>query len=176
MSHTSTTCPDSTGHVSGFFLTVCQHVLDVLQRVLLLSYDKTSKRIHLRHFSISAQPSGVSKSVKALVSQRAVPDMGNVQDVSEFLCKSGYGSVSCLGMSCCYLSSSVSEGGPRAGRGRGRGAHRGGGAFVDGELLPGTWDLDSSSSGFTHAATAVLSCLICQWMQRDNTSKHFLHS
>ncbi|DBB05326.1 TPA: hypothetical protein ACH3X3_010553 [Trebouxia sp. C0006] len=64
------------------------------KRVLLLSYDKTSKRIHLRHFSISAQPSGVSKSVKALVSQRAVPDMGNVQDVSEFLSKSGYGSES----------------------------------------------------------------------------------
>ena len=83
----------------------------MLQRVLLLSYDKTSKRIHLRHFSISAQPSGVSKSVKALVSQRAVPDMGNVQDVSEFLSKSGYGSVSGLGMSYCCLSSSVGWGG-----------------------------------------------------------------
>ncbi len=83
----------------------------MLQRVLLLSYDKTSKRIHLRHFSISAQPSGVSKSVKALVSQRAVPDMGNVQDVSEFLSKSGYGSVSQFGMSCCCLSSSVRCGG-----------------------------------------------------------------
>ena len=35
--------------------------------------------------------------MKALVSQRAVPDMGAVQDVSEFLSKSGYGSVS----SCC---------------------------------------------------------------------------
>ena len=64
-----------------------------MQRVLLLSYDKTTKRIQLRHFSISAQPSGVSKSVKALVGQRALPDMGNVQDVSEFLSKSGYGSV-----------------------------------------------------------------------------------
>lgn len=62
--------------------------------MLLLSYDKATKRIQLRHYSISAQPSGVSKSVKALVSQRAVPDMGAVQDVSEFLSKSGYGSVS----------------------------------------------------------------------------------
>lgn len=66
----------------------------VLQRVLLLSYDKGTKRIQLRHYSISAQPSGVSKSVKALVSHRALPDMGAVQDVSEFLSKSGYGSVS----------------------------------------------------------------------------------
>ncbi|KAL3136348.1 hypothetical protein ABBQ38_005610 [Trebouxia sp. C0009 RCD-2024] len=64
------------------------------KRVLLLSYDKATKRIQLRHYSISAQPSGVSKSVKALVSQRAVPDMGAVQDVSEFLSKSGYGSES----------------------------------------------------------------------------------
>ena len=99
----------------------------MLQRVLLLSYDKTSKRIHLRHFSISAQPSGVSKSVKALVSQRAVPDMGNVQDVSEFLSKSGYGSVSNLGMSCCCLSSSV-------GAGEGGGERQGGGGGETGGL------------------------------------------
>ena len=65
----------------------------VPQRVLLLSYDKASRRVHLRHYSISAQPSGVSKSVKALVTHRAVPDMGHVQDVSELLSKSGYGSV-----------------------------------------------------------------------------------
>lgn len=65
-----------------------------MQRILLLDYNKTTKRIQLRHYSISAQPSGVSKSVKALVSQRALPDMGAVQDVSEFLSKSGYGSVS----------------------------------------------------------------------------------
>ena len=65
-----------------------------MQRILLLDYDKATKRIQMRHYSISAQPSGVSKSVKALVSQRAVPDMGAVQDVSEFLSKSGYGSVS----------------------------------------------------------------------------------
>ena len=61
--------------------------------MLLLSYDKAAKRIQLRHYSISAQPSGVSKGVKALVGQRAVPNMANVQDVSEFLSKSGYGSV-----------------------------------------------------------------------------------
>jgi len=107
--------------------TVCSNTCLMLQRVLLLSYDKTSKRIHLRHFSISAQPSGVSKSVKALVSQRAVPDMGNVQDVSEFLSKSGYGSVSNLGMSCCCLSSSV-------GAGEGGGERQGGGGGETGGL------------------------------------------
>ncbi len=68
----------------------------LLQRILLLSYDKASKRIHLQHYSVSAQPGGVSKGVKALISQRAVPDVSHVQDVSEFLSKSGYGSVGLL--------------------------------------------------------------------------------
>lgn len=87
-------------------LTVVEAASTRLQRMLLLSYDKAKKRIQLRHYSISAQPSGVSKSVKALVTQRAVPDMGQVQDVSEFLSRSGYGSVSLLLLprakpSCC---------------------------------------------------------------------------
>ena len=64
-----------------------------VQRVLLLSYDKDTKRISFRHYGISAQPSGVSKSVKSLVGRRQLPDMGTLGDVSEFLTKSGYGSV-----------------------------------------------------------------------------------
>ena len=63
------------------------------QRVVLLSYDKAAQRISFRHYSIAAQPSGVSKSVKALVGRRTLPDMGALQDVSEFLTRSGYGSV-----------------------------------------------------------------------------------
>jgi len=61
--------------------------------VVLLSYDKAARRISFRHYSIVAQPSGVSKSVKALVGRRALPDMSAMQDVSEFLTRSGYGSV-----------------------------------------------------------------------------------
>lgn len=60
---------------------------------MLLSYDKAARRISFRHYSIVAQPSGVSKSVKALVGRRALPDMSAMQDVSEFLTRSGYGSV-----------------------------------------------------------------------------------
>ncbi len=63
------------------------------QRVVLLSYDKAARRIAFRHFSILVAPSGVSKAVKALVGRRALPDMGELKDVSEFLTRSGYGSV-----------------------------------------------------------------------------------
>ena len=65
----------------------------MLQRVVLLSYDKETRRISFRHYGISAAPSGVTKSVKSLVARRQLPDMGSLQDVSEFLTKSGYGSV-----------------------------------------------------------------------------------
>ena len=50
-----------------------------LQRIVLLSYDMTTQRISLRHYCITAAPSGVSKGVKSLVNQRAVPDLSNVQ-------------------------------------------------------------------------------------------------
>lgn len=63
------------------------------QRVVLLSYDKETRRISFRHYGISAAPSGVTKNVKSLVARRQLPDMGSLQDVSEFLTKSGYGSV-----------------------------------------------------------------------------------
>lgn len=65
-----------------------------MQRVVLLSYAKASNRISFRHYSIVAQPCGVSKSVKALIGKRQVPNLGAFQDVAEFLIKSGYGSVS----------------------------------------------------------------------------------
>ncbi|EIE18463.1 Brix-domain-containing protein, partial [Coccomyxa subellipsoidea C-169] len=68
--------------------------LSSCQRVVLLSYDKETRRISFRHYGISAAPSGVTKSVKSLVARRQLPDMGSLQDVSEFLTKSGYGSES----------------------------------------------------------------------------------
>ncbi len=61
--------------------------------MVLLSYDRAARRIAFRHFSILVAPSGVSKAVKALVGRRALPDMGELKDVSEFLTRSGYGSV-----------------------------------------------------------------------------------
>lgn len=65
----------------------------LLQRVVLLSVDSSTGLISMRHFSISTAPSGVKKSLKALVSRQALPDLGRLQDVSELVTKSGYGSV-----------------------------------------------------------------------------------
>lgn len=75
-----------------------------MQRVVLLSYDKAARRISFRHYSIAAQPSGVSKSVKALVGRRVLPDMGALQDVSEFLTRSGYGSVRLQQLLSCWIA------------------------------------------------------------------------
>ena len=74
------------------------------QRVLLLSYDAAARRIAFRHYAISAQPSGVSRGVKALVARRQLPDMGAMADVAEFLTKGGYGSVRAhVLVTCCEL-------------------------------------------------------------------------
>jgi hypothetical protein len=61
---------------------------------VLFSHDKASGLISLRHYSISTAPSGIKKSLKALLAKRALPgDMGAMQDVSELVTRSGYGSV-----------------------------------------------------------------------------------
>ena len=70
------------------------------QRVVLLSYDKATDRISFRHFSIRVAPSGVTKSLKGLLAGDRLPDMHNFADVSEFLTRSGYGSVR-RWLQCC---------------------------------------------------------------------------
>lgn len=65
-----------------------------LQRVLLLSYDRETKLVSLRQYSIRTQPSGVTKAVKQLVAGRQLPDLSGFEDAADFLAKSGYGSVS----------------------------------------------------------------------------------
>mmetsp|Transcript_8071 Transcript_8071/g.23132 ORF Transcript_8071/g.23132 Transcript_8071/m.23132 type:complete len:443 (+) Transcript_8071:168-1496(+) len=68
--------------------------LKTCQRVVLLDHDSETGQISFRHFHISAQPSGVSKGIRNLVQRKAIPDMSNLADVSEFVAKSGYGSES----------------------------------------------------------------------------------
>ena len=53
-----------------------------------------SGRISLRHYSIGVTPSGLRKNLKQLLQKQNIPDLGHMQDVSEFVAKSGYGSVS----------------------------------------------------------------------------------
>ncbi|OAE22687.1 hypothetical protein AXG93_2675s1200 [Marchantia polymorpha subsp. ruderalis] len=68
--------------------------LATCQRVLLLNYDKKTKCIDFRHYSISAQPVGVTRSIRKLVQRKKLPDLGGLGDVSEFVTRSGYGSES----------------------------------------------------------------------------------
>jgi hypothetical protein len=63
------------------------------QRVLLLNYNKESRHIEVRHFSVRVAPSGVSKGIKALVGGKALPALAGMQDISDLITKGGYGSV-----------------------------------------------------------------------------------
>ena len=64
------------------------------QRVVLLEYNPETSRISMRHYSIAAQPTGVSKNLKALLKRKKLPNLGKLKDVSEFLARSEYGSES----------------------------------------------------------------------------------
>ncbi|XP_004505711.1 peter Pan-like protein [Cicer arietinum] len=64
------------------------------QRIVLLNYNKDTKLIDFRHYSIRLQPIGVSRRIRKLVQSHQVPDLKNLQDVSDFVTKAGYGSES----------------------------------------------------------------------------------
>ncbi|MCO5569050.1 hypothetical protein L7F22_022756 [Adiantum nelumboides] len=68
--------------------------LATCQQVVLLSYDKETKLIEFRHYSIALQPVGVSRSLRKLVHNRKIPDLRGLGDVSEFVTRAGYGSES----------------------------------------------------------------------------------
>ncbi|KAG6629652.1 peter Pan-like protein [Carya illinoinensis] len=68
--------------------------LSSCQRILLLNYNKDTKLIDFRHYSIRLQPVGVSRKIRKFVQNHQVPDLRNLQDVSDFVTKAGYGSES----------------------------------------------------------------------------------
>ncbi|EOX95080.1 PETER PAN-like protein isoform 2 [Theobroma cacao] len=68
--------------------------LSSCQRIVLLNYNKDTKLIDFRHYSIRLQPVGVSRRIRKFVQNHQVPDLRNLQDVSDFVTKSGYGSES----------------------------------------------------------------------------------
>eukprot|EP00258_Populus_trichocarpa_P002634 XP_002302711.3 peter Pan-like protein [Populus trichocarpa] len=68
--------------------------LSSCQRIVLLNYNKDTKLIDFRHYSIKLQPVGVSRRLRKFVQNRQVPDLRNLQDVSDFVTKAGYGSES----------------------------------------------------------------------------------
>ncbi|GAB2283069.1 hypothetical protein Dimus_017601 [Dionaea muscipula] len=68
--------------------------LSSCQRILLVNYNKTKKLIDFRHYSIRLQPVGVSRRIRKFVQNHQVPDLRNLQDVSDFVTRVGYGSES----------------------------------------------------------------------------------
>ncbi|KAL0856394.1 hypothetical protein Bca101_061547 [Brassica carinata] len=68
--------------------------LSTCQRLVLLNYNKDTKLIDFRHYSIRLQPVGVSRMLRKFVEKHEVPDLRNLQDVSDFVTKAGYGSES----------------------------------------------------------------------------------
>lgn len=68
--------------------------LSSCQRIVLLSYNKETKLIDFRHYSIRLQPVGVSRRIRKFVQNHQVPDLRNLSDVSDFITKAGYGSES----------------------------------------------------------------------------------
>lgn len=71
--------------VWGLTFNVLQVKLSSCQRIVLLNYNKDTKLIDFRHYSIRLQPVGVSRRVRKFVQNRQVPDLRNLKDVSEFL-------------------------------------------------------------------------------------------
>ncbi|PSN30520.1 Suppressor of SWI4 1 [Blattella germanica] len=62
--------------------------LSDVRRCVLLNYNPDTKYIDFRHYAIKAIPVGLSKGVKKIV-QSKVPNLGRLQDISEYITKSG---------------------------------------------------------------------------------------
>lgn len=61
--------------------------LSSCQRIVLLNYNKETKLIDFRHYSIRLQPVGVSRRIRKFVQNHQVPDLRSLQDVSDFVTK-----------------------------------------------------------------------------------------
>ena len=61
--------------------------LSTCQRLVLLNYNKDTKLIDFRHYSIRLQPVGVSRKLINFVQTHKAPDLRNLQDVSDFITK-----------------------------------------------------------------------------------------
>jgi len=50
--------------------------LSTCQRAVLIDYDKATGRFNLRHYTISAAPTGANRKLRKLLMSRTMPDMG----------------------------------------------------------------------------------------------------
>lgn len=63
------------------------------RRVVLYHYHKDEGTVEMRHYAIKAQPVGVSSAVKRILQSR-IPNLGDLEDVSQFLEGAGGGAAS----------------------------------------------------------------------------------
>ncbi|CAG8500550.1 8581_t:CDS:2 [Ambispora gerdemannii] len=63
--------------------------LSEARRVVLFSYNIETKQIDFRHYSIIVKPVGISKSIKKIITGDSMPDLHNLNDISEFVLKEG---------------------------------------------------------------------------------------
>ncbi|CAH2051765.1 unnamed protein product [Thlaspi arvense] len=63
--------------------------LSTCQRLVLLHYNKDTKLVDFRHYSIRLQPVGVSRMIRKFVQNHQVPDLRNLQDVSDYVTNEG---------------------------------------------------------------------------------------
>nr|CAG4636128.1 EOG090X0508 [Eubosmina coregoni] len=62
--------------------------LNSIRRCVLLHYYPEDGTVEFRHYSIKPVPVGVTKAVKRLV-QNKIPNLGHMNDISEFISKAG---------------------------------------------------------------------------------------
>ena len=64
------------------------------KRVVLFHYDADDDLIHFRHYRLSIPVRGMNKELRALLYEKGVPDLGDMQSINELLSK-GEASVRC---------------------------------------------------------------------------------
>merc|ERR1711974_202691 len=60
------------------------------RRCVLLNYNRETKMIDFRHYTIKLLPVGLNRGVKKIVSSR-IPDLGKCGDMSDLLARGGAG-------------------------------------------------------------------------------------
>lgn len=61
-----------------------------IRRCVLLNYNKDTRTIDFRHYTIKVVPTGLNRGVKKIVTSR-VPNLGRMADMAEFMTKGGGG-------------------------------------------------------------------------------------
>eukprot|EP01138_Halocafeteria_seosinensis_P006983 gb/GECG01007141.1/.p1 GENE.gb/GECG01007141.1/~~gb/GECG01007141.1/.p1 ORF type:complete len:453 (+),score=81.54 gb/GECG01007141.1/:1-1359(+) len=82
--------------------------LSECRRVVLFHYDQEQGVVEFRHYSIRAIPAGLSKGVKKLMQTR-LPDLGGLDDVSEYVTSTGAGALATGAMSDSEYESEGNE-------------------------------------------------------------------